>query len=122
MPEKKKNQLNTGFTKPKVKITKERPSSDFEIKDMGRKELMTEHQQNVNTYYRNKDKREAITGASTMEGYDYNRDGSKKTFTIEKGPAKKGGNSKAVESIVNFNSALKSYGSKHPLKMYNKKK
>jgi len=117
----KKIKLTPG-ERPRVKIAKERPSSDFEIKDMGRKELMTKHQQNVNTYYRNKDKREAGTGYSTMEGYDYNRDGSKKTFTIERGPAKKDRNFKAVKSVVNFNSALKSYGSKHPLKMYNKKK
>ncbi len=116
VPEKKEKKLKTGFEKPKVVI------NDPKVRDMGRKELMTKHQQNVNTYYTNKDKREAGTGASTMEGYDYNRDGSKKTFTIETGPAKKDGNFKAVKSIVNSNNALKSYGSKHPLKMYNKKK
>jgi len=124
MPE---NKLKTGFKKPKVKITNERPSSDFEIRDMGRKELKTKHQQNVDTYYRNKDEREAGTGATTLEGYPFNRDGSRKTFNIVGGPAEKGKkifftNLDKKGSALNSNSALKAYGSKHPLKMYNKKK
>ena len=45
-----------------------------------------------------------------------------KELSIDTGSAKKDGNFKAVKSIVNSNNALKSYGSKHPLKMYNKKK
>jgi len=120
MPEKKENKLKTGFEKPKVKITEERPSSDFEIRNMGRKELMTEHQQNVNTYYKNKDKREEGIGMTTGEFYPFNRDGSEKTFQAVRGPAEKG--KKILSTNLNFNSALKAYGSKHPLKMYNKKK
>lgn len=115
----KKIKLTPG-ERPRVKIAKGRPSSDFETTNMGRKELMTQHQQNVNRYYKDKDAREAGTGATTLEGYDFNRDGSRKTFNIVGGPAKPG--KKIFLTNLNSNSALKAYGSKHPLKMYNNKK
>tara|TARA_R100001463_G_scaffold133556_1_gene195085 strand:+ start:439 stop:813 length:375 start_codon:yes stop_codon:yes gene_type:complete len=119
----KKIKLTPG-ERPKVKIAKERPSSDFETINMGRKELMSKHQQNVNRYYRNKDEREERTGMTTMEGYNFNRDGSRKTINLRdeivKGPARKG--RKITSNMINLNSAIKSYGSNHPLKMYNKKK